>query len=368
MRAFRPIVSLAIASLAALHARAEGEVSVRVAVSPGVACADADAFYAAVAARTPRARRAAPGEVGKTLQLEGGPVGARWRGSVIVDGRAPRSVEAATCEDAVAALAFVAALAIDPAARATPIAPSASSSSSSSASASASSPAPSPSASRSSAPAPSSAASAPPVVAPPVRASPASASAPPGFGHVDAPPRSPAPGPRPRLAVEAAAGARSVGALGVAFAPVLGLALGFGEGTWSPLVRLYAQRGATRTAVSDVGSAEFRWTFAQAELCPLRLGDDAVALRPCAGFFVGALGAEGRAVVASASATRAWAGALAAIDARVRLLGPLAVGVRLGVEIPFARDRFFLGPDEFELFRSPPLVPFGELGLRADIL
>ncbi len=93
--------------------------------------------------------------------------------------------------------------------------------------------------------------------------------------------------------------------------------------------------GFIRTLPVDVsasgaaGAASFTWTAARAEACPLRLGTDRFALKPCADVELGTLGGDARGLDGALARTTFWA----AIGGRAR--AELRVGTQDGVRVPW---------------------------------
>lgn len=369
MRARILLPVLVAAPLVAVLCRAAPEIPVRVAVVG--ACTDAPGFTRALLARTPRLRSAAPGEVGRAVQVQIEARGARWVGAVSLDYAPPRTLEAASCDDLVSALSFVAAIALDPAAIGAN--PPASASSASASSVAATMPA------ASSTPPSPSAPSAPP--RPPVASVASTAPS-------DAPvPLDPADAmwtlARADRAFVLQRATRSTTAFevsesvelahGGAIGGVLSDRIGAGllstaPATLSPGVWLSVGRSLTATATSTSGAATLQWTTIAIDGCPLRVAlGRGVVMRPCLGLLGGGLHAEGRSVAHPAEADEAWLAARATVRAEVLLLGWLVLGGHVGAELPFFRDQFAFDSEGVQIYRAPWALPFAGLWLAVRI-
>jgi hypothetical protein len=371
--ALASVLGLGVAALAA-HASAQGSSSkssepLRVDYRREGACPDGDAFFGAVRARTEKARPATGGEAARTLKVT---VAEEARGSrgtlsiVAADGASStsvREVRAATCDDVVSALALVAALAIDPEARTTPVALS---------------PTPAPNASSSSAPSPDAGVlDAAPSPAPTASASgsssgsntpsvPATAAKPsattPRQDLPESPPTKPV-----RLDFEVGVGAEGSTVLATrpAFSVLLGLDVAR-DSLFSPAFTLRASRSLTGTAATSVGSASFVFSSVAVEPCPIRFRlAESVALLPCARLGIGYVDAVGSGITTPANATRLWGDVGAHARLNLMISRFLSLDLNGGLRVPLSRDRYYVEPDAtvFEL----PAVTFafgGDLRLR----
>lgn len=110
--------------LAAVRAGAPGGFPVRVAWDAPAGCSDVDTFFAGVAARAERVRRAEPGEEGARLEVKLARQGPKVHGElrlVAGDGASElRKVDGATCDEVAEALSLTAALALTTSARVVP--------------------------------------------------------------------------------------------------------------------------------------------------------------------------------------------------------------------------------------------------------
>ncbi len=367
-RAFRTgvavVLGLGVAALAA-HASAQGSPSkssepLRVDYRREGACPDGDAFFGAVRARTEKARPATSGEAARTLKVT---VAEEARGSrgtlaiVAADGASStsvREVRAATCDDVVSALALVAALAIDPEARTTPVAlapaPSTSSSSTPDAGVNDAAPPPTPSASASSS-------STPPNV-------PASPPTPP-----TAPRREPPEPPDKPVSLGFEVGVGAEGSTVLATRPAFSVLLGLDvarDSLFSPALTLRASRSLAGTAATSAGSASFVFSNVALEPCPVRFRlTEGVALWPCARLGIGYVDAAGSGVTTPANATRLWGDVGAHARLNLAITRFLSLDFNAGLRVPLSRDRYYVEPDAtvFEI----PAVTFafgGDVRLR----
>jgi hypothetical protein len=274
-------------------------------------------------ARTPKVRRGDGAAPARTFVVRLAATSDESTGHLVVrapDGStAEREVVGDTCEEVVAALALVAALAVDPNAttRAMPI------------------------------PAP-------------ARPRPAAVVA------------SPAPVPRaaPPAAARGAVSLDGLVATGVAPAPLVGAALavaaaGPRRGWLAPTVRLGIAAASSGTVDVTGGKATFTSLTGALDVCP---GDRLLgrwSLTPCVRVEGGVLSAAGADVVAPRTDAHPWGAAGALARAERRLPGGFFLELSGGARVPFVRTTFFFEPD-VTIFRTAPVS--GEfsagLGLR----
>ena len=373
-------------------AHADDTVRVRVELHGPAECADGAAFFADIHSRTSRVRLSAPGEpVDVTLLVT---IEARSRR--LFDGElelettsgssSRRRLSGETCLAVESGLALVAALAIDPRAStgavsegATPPPPPALSPP----------PAPTPPAQpmipeHLVQPAPS-----PPVAAviPTVRTTPGVSAAGPdersSLAHSPPPPPPPPPtpaGPTSPVSPEAPVPARwrtSAGLYGgllgasapgvVADGGIFGDLLVDRSSVLSPSFRIAAHRtlGSTES-LGGSGHGSFAWTYARAEVCPLRLTfASPFALRPCAFFDLGLLSADGSGEVPAKSPVEPWAaaGGLVRLDWTVPLSTRWAVVLDAegGLLLPIVREVFGFD-DSTTHYQAPILAGTAALG------
>jgi hypothetical protein len=294
-------------------------------------CRDAEFFLQQILARTPRARRASPGETGRAFVVRIVSSAPNSTGTlIIVDAaglRSSREVTAATCDEVIAALSLVAALTIDPQAVTTPV------------------PVPPP----------------PPTETPaPPKPPAAPASVPPKPKSKPPAPAAPTLSPEPiapigpdaiaasrssaRLGAHAAAEVMSGVAPEIVLLPraLIELELELANGSWfAPSVRVSAARGEGSGEVKDVGRAEFVWTGARLELCPLRAGRGVGPYaRPCLGADVAAMRASGHDLPERRSRTRPWIAPLVTLRAGWRLPFGLNAELYGGGSFPLVDDQF----------------------------
>ncbi len=266
-----------------------------------------------------------------------------------------RAVAGESCAQVMTALALIAAVAVDPTA--------ASSGGTAAASATAASSTP-PASSSSAAPAASS--SSAPTSAPPASASPPPPPPPPPKPDEPNPDEpkppddaheepSPAPPPRPGtwgFAVGAHAGAID----GVAPDVLLLLPIfveAAREGSFfAPAARLRFDRSGSGTVSSGGASAQFTWTAAALDLCPIKLGAGRFDARPCLRFEGGSLAAAGVDVQPSRSGARPWLSTGAAARGRFVVIGPLFLEAEAALGLALVRDRFFVEPSQ-TVFKTP---------------
>lgn len=303
-------------------------------------CPDGAAFEAQVRARTPRFRPVAVGETGRGFNARVTLADSQFVGTLVIEepGGPPaeRTLSGATCVDVVSALALVTALAIDPQAKTTAIAPAAP-------------PPPEPTASASAPPA---VPSAPP---PPAPAPTPSAPSPP-------PPRAPSPVvERPPLWLALGPVVASGVTPSALFAPTVAIEGHLDEGTWlAPRLRLAFVAGQDGPDAAGAGFTTFDFTAASLEFCAIPLRSGPFRLAPCAATELGVLRGEGTSLAPGRASGRTWFAA--DLGARLSLeLGP-AAALELGASLafPFTKDTFFLEPS-----RTVHVVP--DAGARVGL-
>jgi hypothetical protein len=123
-------------------------------------------------------------------------------------------------------------------------------------------------------------------------------------------------------------------------------------------VWLNAQADAS-TAASK--GATLSLAYGMLGLCPLVYRTELTTVRGCAEVAVGALRAVGHGFTSSNAAGQEQPVAMGSLAGRVsrRLIGPLEIGVGLGLVVPFTRPRFFYvdaAKNQQELFRIAPVA------------
>jgi hypothetical protein len=318
--------ALAIATVSAT-AYADGAIPLRLRYDAPPECPGSDLFFAAVVARTPLARAAAAAEDGRALRIvvksvPGGSTGtlelAREDATTSL-----REVSAADCEQVVAALALMTALAIDPHATTGPIEP------------------------------------APPAPAP-APAAPPNERAPAADGEAEARATSDS----GRLRFEVGAQLEALGGIADGAAlllrPFVQLA-GQGGTAWGYALRLSGARARGRAANTE-GQGSFTLWTARVEPCaswwPLR----PLALSACVPVDVGQLEASGIRVVPSERVRRPWVsiGGLARVE--WVLFDVLVLEAAAQVFFPVVRDRFYVGSSA-TLHRAPVAAGGASIGM-----
>jgi hypothetical protein len=293
-------------------------------------CPRSDTFAAELSARTSRARVVAPAPHVRALLVNIRAHKRGFAGRVIVrdpDGsETERAVAGESCGEVVAGLALIAAVAIDPLA-ATGAA--------------------TPEPSGSVAPPSSSTPPAPPPPPPPTPP-PAQTTEPPR----ETPPRATSNASQWNVA----AGAQGGAAGGVApdvllVVPIFVEVAREGE-IFSPAARIRVERTGTGTVAAGGAHAEFTWTAAELDLCPVIFGSRDVNVRPCARAVVGTLEASAVEVEPSRSGVRPWLSLGAALRGRIMVIGPLFLEAEGGATLAMVRDRFFVEPSQ-TVYRAP---------------
>jgi len=309
-------------------------------------CPARDAFIAEVRARTSRARLAQEGEQARRFHVSLAWTEAGAEGTLVVTdlalGTSRRVVDGDSCSAVASALALVVALTIDPSAATGPL------------------------------PLAAAAAGAPPV--PPIQVSPVTVplSSPPPpssntapLSHVliEEPHAS-----RVRLDLAAHVSLAVFGAgspLGSVFGSAIGGSVALDRRTWlAPELRVgFSYAGSDSPNVPD-GYARFTWWRAELEVCPLRLLlARTLDLRPCAFGRAGALVSAGHGLDSSVTSTRPWGelGASALVEWRV--MGPLALEVEMGADVPLLRETFGFQDPSDSLYQPPGVMAEGRFGL-----
>lgn len=263
-----------------------------------------------------------------------------------------RDLAGDTCDDVVAALAVVTALAVDTQAGDAPV--------------TAATPGVSASASTVAAPPPpvgAPPASAPTAGAPTAGAPPAGA---PPAGNARARPPAPEPDATTHLVLGAQLlvgqmiGLPSFGARISAEPPLAVTTRGVGP----------ARFDADLEVSSDVpvagGSASFLRAALGADACPLGASLGVLRLSPCARVEGGLVSASRRGIAPARSVTRGWLALGLPVRARLPLWGPFVLDADAGVRLPLLRDGFF--PDGADAgARPPPIESVAALGLGLTI-
>lgn len=137
--------------------------------------------------------------------------------------------------------------------------------------------------------------------------------------------------------------------------------------TLAPSVRVVLRR-LTGTARGRAGSAELALTTGVASICPLRApADGPLALRPCLGFELGMLDAEGVGVDLPRRPSRLWLAPQLGGRAEWRVHGPLLLAAEAAAQLPLLRPRYAFDTGE-TVFEVPRLGAFLalEAGLRFE--
>jgi hypothetical protein len=359
-RAVRKLAcGLLAASLAtvALPAKADEIVEpVRMEVDANVECSNDRLFFDEVRARTARVRWAEPEERARAFRVRIRNEGNDIVGTLtIVDeskASAPRTFKADSCKAVIEALAFVAAVSIDPAAHregvlALPPAP---------------------------------ALPLPPPAPPPEWPSETPVEAPPdaplkegsGARSPDTHAKSSAPrSNRGGWIFAIGAGATVEGpdtlsnhGLGArAFAEV-GRVLGPGRVALAPTARVSFDLPSSWSTQVGAANANFTWTRGAADVCPIRVRlASSLFAAPCAGIEVGAVEASTTAPH-PLPATTPWAAVTLSARLRLTFLRVLFAEVEPSVDIPFVRQQFKLhDATNTDVYQAPPLYVGGLLVL-----
>lgn len=189
-------------------------------------------------------------------------------------------------------------------------------------------------------------------------------------------------GPAPRWSSDAAAArdaavgrepepARVVASFGTSLAvnglgePVLGSTVwieGALASRLSPALRLRLARSRSFTVDAGGRSAIFRLSDAALEGCVAVAGPRPFQLRPCAQVAVGVFEGASSAFGPTQSEARPWVSAGGFLQGRWRFFGPLALEASFGFTVPLLRDDFFFRP-RTPIYLAPPLLLVGDVGV-----
>ena len=297
-----------------------------------------------------------------------------WSGTLeLIDARAQRSSRAlvgASCDEVVGALSLMAALAIDPLARTSPVAPSPSVPQGAVAPGATPSPSSWPSAPEPNAP--------PPSAAPPEGAGAAKAQEP--STPKESSERSSARTEPPALhsspgGWRLSGGVGADAAWGIAPEAMIGPRVAVDlSSPYRGFVGLSLRVAFERAVRDDVqvtgGAAHFAWTFGTLDACPLRWSPRplaTLALYPCVRVEAGQLDAYGIGVVPVRDASRGWVALSALGRVRWTLVEPFSVEVEGGLRAPLVRDRFIFEPD-ITVYQPPSVSGFLGGGLLVTFL
>lgn len=303
-------------------------------------CPTAGAFRTELAARRVRVRVVTT-EAPRTLLVNIEARAGRFVGRLVLrelaGSETERTVTGETCAEVVSSLAFVAAMALDPAAAGrTPgiAAP------------------------------PASDASAAAMATEAADASPSleAGSAGDGGGPTRAPPATQEPpGARPAAEEQRRSWTLSAGVdvrLVAGAAPPLVVAIPIflelsatGESVFTPALRVSFMRAAGSTH-STGGGADFTWTTGGLDLCPIAWSPRDVRAEACLTTVIGVLAAAGTGVDPPRSSSRPWISMGAGGRTRWYALDPAFFEIGASVDAPLVRDVFFVRPDT-TVFRVP---------------
>ncbi len=393
---------VALSTTVSAYAATAGREPLRIRVEPPNGCFDADQFFLEVLARTPAVRLATEGEAARTIIVDVRTRGREVEGSLrfeddVHETRA-RGFQAATCGEALAAAALIAALSIDPKAHEAPTAapdaetaaearnPVALDGGSSDGSVAPLAPNAGLASSVQASPAPPPPSS--PVPAPltpaPARVGPTGPSLPSSF-------------PRPsRLAPAGATVPQNV-----AFEPRAGWMFSVGgsvdavlpdgftgnlavgprvfieasrrsSGLFGPTIRLGGERisGATAT-MPPIGSASPQWLTLDLSFCPIRVFRASLSL--CGDVEGGSLQLD---AIGKGTSTKVTPWGAAELLSRLKWPAlaitdrlALAFDMELGLRVPLSHETFYFlnDPEKFVVYSTPAVIPHGALEVALRI-
>jgi len=322
---FELVVALSAPDAASTPPR-PAPIPLRIAFEAPSDCSSLEAFYQGLRARTERVRLAEPGESAMEIRVRMSQSSGSAHGELRMQGEHretdTRRVDGGTCDEIVEALSLTAALALDPAARLTPL------------------PAPPP--------------SPPPAAKAPVAL------------PLEPPPEEPSQG---GAALGLELGAKVVvGQIVSPFVTFGGELLArvrfVRDDDQGPSIGLAFVR-LQNDVFREPEDAGIRFTAAALTGCPARwVAQDVLTLEPCALLVAGWLGASGKGVSHTDSVLRSYYGAGASLTAGIPV-GPWAVEISGGFTIPFVTRQFVTGPPDSETLvgETPAVSPFGGVGL-----
>jgi hypothetical protein len=245
-----------------------------------------------------------------------------------------RVIEAASCDEALEALALFAALSIDPSASTAPL----------------------------------------PATTPLLRTGRTEPSPPPPAPMTSPSADRPSFGPPPALTdagrwhlgvgLAAAAMDAGVSAPVVLFSP-MAVEIGytpFEPSPWAPSARLSFSSTAARAASTPLGYARLRWDIVQLEGCPIRFPMVArLYVRPCVAAGAGVLSAAGEEIAHPQSQARPWASIAGSARLEWVAWSPVTLELEAGAMVPLVRDGFHFEP-AVPAYRTPSFMVFGGAG------
>jgi hypothetical protein len=110
------------------------------------------------------------------------------------------------------------------------------------------------------------------------------------------------------------------------------------------------------------GSAALWFAGARLELCPLRFGNEAIALRPCAGGELGDVHAQGQTAFEPRTLNEPWASVEVTLRAQWFVRKAFFVELSGGPVMPLTRTHYYFEPDQ-TLYVVPQLTARGAAGL-----
>ena len=117
------------------------------------------------------------------------------------------------------------------------------------------------------------------------------------------------------------------------------------RGLLAPSVRLRVERSARGTVTAIRGAGQFTWTVGSLELCPIAWIAWRLRVSMCTRVDAGAVAAEGRDVQPAVSGARPWLSGGAVLRTRYHVAGAIYAELEETVFAPVFRDRFFVAPD-----------------------
>ncbi|WP_437963010.1 hypothetical protein WME76_48295 (plasmid) [Sorangium sp. So ce119] len=158
-----------------------------------------------------------------------------------------------------------------------------------------------------------------------------------------------------QLLYGAMVGPQAIGARLFAEPPV-----GATDGDIGPL-RFHADLEVSSDIPAAGGSASFRLAAVAADACPFGAAYGALRLAPCARVEGGLLSASRRGDAPVRSAARGWLALALPVRARLLLWGPLVLDAEAGIRMPLLRDGLLV--EGAEVVAAPPLEGVSAIGL-----
>jgi hypothetical protein len=131
----------------------------------------------------------------------------------------------------------------------------------------------------------------------------------------------------------------------------------------APSLRLGLALAESSAVVLAEGQATFRWVAARLGGCPFALSEVPFTVRACGGLDAGLLRGQGSAVARPVEVTRGWIAATAAGRLQVPVSAWLFIEGEAGFTFPFIRDQFVFDRPRRDIHEVPPVSGFATAGI-----